>query len=554
MRKPLNIIFYGGIIGLLPLLTIILAGQILNDWNAVLFSVFISMIALLPLSFGYAVMKYGLMDIIIALKKGMVYSMTTGTFILLYMLLVVGVGDSLARKMGIESKIINAFFVAVVAVVFNPVKVRFQAIVDRKFYPDKYNYRKALLDLSKELPTSIKIDVIISKVSTRLKETLQVQKIVISVKEKDGKLFRMYNRTGIPETCDCDFIEDSKGLTGVLAETRNCITFFRGDENSANKKISLTDMERIKHAGFVLVVPMFFRDCLTGMLMLGPKFSGELYSQEDMELLEIVAGQTAIAVENANRHKDELEHQRIAQELKIAHDIQQNLLPKDSPHVPGLEVAGCSIPATEVGGDYFDYIQRGKRQLLVFVGDVSGKGIPAALYMSKVQGMLQISGTLIDSPKQILSDVNRKITGEIDKNSFITILSVLFDVEWCRAIVCRAGHTPLYIKTKENRIESVLPPGVGLGLMKEANFDDRIHEVEIPLESGDYYILYSDGLVEAMNSNLEMFGSKRFEDVLLGNNYSSAFELRDLLMKQVAEFRGEASQFDDITIVIVKVE
>jgi sigma-B regulation protein RsbU (phosphoserine phosphatase) len=554
-KKALRIILWGMFLGFTPLGLLILSFNFLVGLigiTAVLIG--LGMMVFLPISFGYAVMKYGLMDVTIVVKKGIVYSITTGFFILLYMGLVVGLGGILAREIGVKSEILYAFFIAIVALALNPVKEKIQQFVDKRFYPQKYNYRKMLLGLSQDLPTLIKLDEILKKVSQTLQSAVQVKEILISVFESEKEAFRIYNRIGVPESCECDFLDYSSGLSRLLSQKKSCVTFYKMEDEPEFMDFREEEREEIKSAGLVLAIPMFMRDRLKGMILLGAKISGDIYTQEELDILLTVAGQTAVAVENARLYLKELQQQRAEAELKIAQRIQQNLLPKEPPQVKGLEIAGCSLPATEVGGDYFDYILQNNRRLIVFVGDVSGKGMPAALYMSKVQGMVQMAGSLYHSPKDILKEVNRRIIHGIDKSSFITMLSVLFDLKKKQAIIARAGHTPLLLK-KSNRegAEVILPKGLGLGITSGEDFDPKIEEVTIPMQSNDCFVLFSDGLTEAMNPNHELFGEERVMTLLNQNHNLSSQEFRNLLLSQAGKFRENEEQNDDITVVVVKV-
>lgn len=555
-KRALRIILWGMFLGLAPLGLLVLFFNFLVGLiglTGVL--IILGMMVFLPISFGYAVMKYGLMDVTIVIKKGIVYSITTGFFILLYMGFVVGLGGVLAREIGVKSEILNAFFIAVVALALNPVRERIQRFVDRRFYPQKYNYRKMLLALSQDLPTLIKLDEILKKVSQTLKSTMQMEEIVISVFESEGEAFRIYNRTGVPESCECDFLEYSSCLSRLLSQKKSCVTFYKIEDEPEFKDFIEEELEKIKRAGLVLAIPMFLRDRLKGMILLGAKISGDIYTQEEMDILLTVAGQTAVAVENARLYLNELQQQRAEEELKIARRIQQELLPKEPPRVRGLEIAGCSLPATEVGGDYFDYILQNHRRLLVFVGDVSGKGMPAALYMSKVQGMIQMAGALYHSPKDILMEVNRKIIDGIDKNSFITMVSVMFDLKKKQAVIARAGHTPLFVKKSNQKgAEVILPKGLGLGITSGEDFDRKIEEVTIPIQSKDCFVLFSDGLTEAMNPKYELFGEERVMELLNQNHHLASQEFRDLLVSHAGKFRENEEQNDDITVVIVKVK
>lgn len=555
-KKALSIVLWGMLLGMLPLMLILLFTNILLPviGSTGLF-IALGMLILLPVSFGYAVMKYGLMDVGIVIKRGIVYSITTGFFILLYMTLVVWTGDVLAGRLGIKSDFLNVFFIALVALALNPVKERIQRFVDKRFFRQKYDYREMLLALSRDLPTRIKLDEILGKISDTLKNAVQVEEVVISAFESKEKVFRIYNRTGVPESCECDFLEYSSGLSQLLIKRKGCVTFYKAEDDPELNELVGDNLEDIRNAGLVLAVPMFLRDRLNGIILLGPKMSDDIYTREDMDILLTVAGQTAVAVENARLHLYELQRQKVEKELEIARRIQQDLLPKEAPLVQGLEIAGCSFPAAEVGGDYFDYIMQSDSRLLVFVGDVSGKGMPAALYMSRVQGMIQMAGGLFQSPRDILVEVNRKIVNGIDKKVFITMLAVGFDVEKKQAVIARAGHTPLFVKKNQHDpAEVILPRGLGLGIATGQNFDDKIEEIVIPMLSDECFVLYSDGLTEAMNPRHELFGEERVRELLDRNFQLPSKNLRNLLVSHARSFQESDDQNDDITVVIVKVK
>ena len=157
------------------------------------------------------------------------------------------------------------------------------------------------------------------------------------------------------------------------------------------------------------------------------------------------------------------EQERIKHELDIARRIQEGLLPKKNPSLKGLDVAGISIPAMSVGGDYFDYIQLGPKKLLVVVADVSGKGMSAALYMSKIQGMVQLAAHMYKTPKEMLIQINRRIFEGIERKSFITMILAMFDLQKNEVRICRAGHNKALIGVN-GKLEFLSAHGIGLGL------------------------------------------------------------------------------------------
>ena len=191
------------------------------------------------------------------------------------------------------------------------------------------------------------------------------------------------------------------------------------------------------------VFPMIVKAKVVGALMFGLKHSGSKFGGKDLELLTAAANQLAISLENARLYKTESEKIKLERDLDLARKIQQGFLPKCIPAVNGLDICGEMIPAMQVGGDYYDLIQLSDTKLFVAVGDVSGKGLSASLYMTKLQTMIQMVCKNSLSPKEILTEVNKRLYESMERSWFITMTLALFDTEHGTVKVCRAGHMPL---------------------------------------------------------------------------------------------------------------
>jgi sigma-B regulation protein RsbU (phosphoserine phosphatase) len=216
-----------------------------------------------------------------------------------------------------------------------------------------------------------------------------------------------------------------------------------------------------------------------------------------------------------------------------------------------LDISGVSIPALTVGGDYFDYIQLGPKKLLVVIADVSGKGMSAALYMSKIQGMIQLASHMYETPRDMLIQVNRLLYDGIERNSFITMVLALFDMEKNEVCICRAGHNKVIIGVDHN-YEHLNSQGIGLGLERGPIFEASLQEIDKKLQAGMTLFLYSDGLSEAMNERKEQFGEDTICNYLKTNKNLTAEELQKTLVNSVKQFQGSAEQHDDITLVVIK--
>ena len=249
------------------------------------------------------------------------------------------------------------------------------------------------------------------------------------------------------------------------------------------------------------------------------------------------------------------ERKRLKKELDVAREVQQSFLPQSNPVIPGLEITSECIPASEVGGDYYDFIHLNDTCLGIALGDVSGKGTHAAFYMTLAKGFLRALTKSSLSPAHVLNAMNQLFYENTRRNAFISMIYTVFDVNAGKVILARSGHDPvIHYSTRDKKSYLVQAKGIALGLDRGDIFNKIIEEVEIPLIKDDIFILYTDGFTEAMNKNHEEYGTERLLTLITHHAGSSAAELRNLIFKDVTQFRGKAIQHDDMTIVIVKVK
>ncbi|HET6661147.1 MAG TPA: SpoIIE family protein phosphatase [Rubrobacter sp.] len=242
------------------------------------------------------------------------------------------------------------------------------------------------------------------------------------------------------------------------------------------------------------------------------------------------------------------ERERIEQELRIARLIQQTLLPKTLPELSGYDVAAYYQPAREVGGDFYDLFELEGGRLGLVVGDVTDKGIPAALVMATTRTMLRVSAQRLFPPAEVLKRTNEALVPDIPPNMFITCLYAILDTESGRLVYANAGHDPPYLRHNGSDVEELRARGMPLGLMPGMEYEEK----EITLERGESVLFYSDGLVEAHDSHHEMFGFPKLQG-LVGTHRSGGSSLIDFLLSELTHFAGEDwEQEDDITLVTLE--
>ncbi len=249
------------------------------------------------------------------------------------------------------------------------------------------------------------------------------------------------------------------------------------------------------------------------------------------------------------------EKQRLDDELRIAREIQQSLLPVSPPRMAGLDIAALCEPAREVGGDYYDFFEIGPRQLGVLIADVSGKGTSAALYMAELKGLMLALSHTERSPRRLLIDVNRRLADHLDNRSFITMTYAVIDLERRTLTSARAGHTPLVL-VSGGRSEVIASEGMVLGLRLPGagqRFEQILAEHAREIRPGDAIVLYTDGVTEAMDTHGELFGEAALTRLVAGHYQLDATGLRDRILDEVNAFVGDAEPHDDMTMVVLKI-
>ncbi len=249
------------------------------------------------------------------------------------------------------------------------------------------------------------------------------------------------------------------------------------------------------------------------------------------------------------------ERERMTRELEIAKNVQTNLLPRSSPSVRNFEFGGICIPALEVGGDYYDFVQMNEGRIGATIADVSGKGLPAAIYMTLTKGALQAYGEEEPSPRKVLSRINSIVYRSVARGIFISMIYAVIDTNTKKVRFARAGHNPLvYFSTENANAKLFTPNGLALGLDNGDKFDSNLEEMEITLKPGDSLIFYTDGFSEAMDSSSNEFGEARLVHLIESVRNLPVKEMLTKIEGEVRKFAGAAPQHDDMTMVVIRMK
>ena len=275
------------------------------------------------------------------------------------------------------------------------------------------------------------------------------------------------------------------------------------------------------------------------------------FNEEDKSAIDTFSDYASVAIENSFLLEESIEKERLERELDVAREIQQKILPDKNPEYDELEISSVFIPAFEVGGDYYDFFEISETQLGFIIADVSGKGISAAFIMAEVKGIFQSLSKSIKQPGEILIKANEILKNTLDDKTFVSAAYGLIDLKERKLQLARAGHCPVLL-LRDETVQTLKPAGLGLGLSKAEYFDENLEQTEITLMENDTIVLYTDGITEAKNENLQDFGEKYFMELLLENYGSKPGEISEKIIKQVTLFSKNHSQYDDITLVILK--
>ncbi|MCP4683896.1 MAG: SpoIIE family protein phosphatase [bacterium] len=325
--------------------------------------------------------------------------------------------------------------------------------------------------------------------------------------------------------------------------------------------IFLSDLEIVSSEGIVLdsvvACPIQTRERCLGVMIIINKAGGGSYTTEDREVLGMLLNFVAVAVENAELVKDKLRQQKIAQEMAIARQVQETILPQDIDDIAGIEIGAVYFPAREVGGDFYEILKLDGRRFMAIIGDVSNKGVPAALVMSACSAVIKsvLAANPDISVSKLAETVNDLMSREIikDREMFVTLFFSSFDLEARRLTFCNAGHMPgLFWNDRQKRIEELADGGPILGQFEGIDYKQG----QRSLDSDDRLFLFTDGLTEAMDADENLFGRERAEQVFSAEIGAPPKEFCLKVKEWVDAFTKDGSEEnqDDFTILQVKVD
>jgi sigma-B regulation protein RsbU (phosphoserine phosphatase) len=301
-----------------------------------------------------------------------------------------------------------------------------------------------------------------------------------------------------------------------------------------------------------MAVPLHYRQEQLGVLALANHEDSTPFSKADFDLVRSVADQAAYSLQHAQIYSQLTEKKKLDHDIEVAREIQRIHLPSQAPAIDGFNCAALNIPAQQVSGDYFDFIQIDENRWGVAVADVSGKGVPASIIMAMCRSVLRSKAPGNLSPAAVLREVNRQLYPDIREDMFITMIYLIMDASG-KLTLARAGHeSALWCRDHFKHIETIEAPGIALGIDAGDVFDEVIRDVTVELSPLDTVVVYTDGINEALDEEGNEFGQEQLKDVLQEAGPQSVDFLVKTIVDRVQNFSSGHPQNDDITLAAVQ--
>jgi len=476
------------------------------------------------------IFKDGAFDSALVIKKTVLLTILTGFILSAYLLLVGGVGSLLVRFTAVENQSVVVFSTLAIAAVFMPVKNRIQALVDRRLFRKKYEYQELLAAIKRELGSSGPIDARLHQAVTSLQQALDNDSVVAFILSQQDQSMSAVARAGPGSGAQPLSFSP---LGGVRRLTRPAYV----------KEHDLSEQERLKIAGIggLLLVPARWNEQTVGLLSIGKPLSNTKYDAEDAELLSAVAQEIAASVGEQRLQKER-------EDLEQSREIQAALLPKDFPTLEGYDISGAWLPARSVSGDYYDILKLAENKIAICIGDVSGKGMPAALLMANVQAAVRAVAGEGVAPADLCEKVNGILCGNVAEGRFVTFFYGVIDGHTSRLAYTCAGHNPPLLVGADGSVARLDKGGTVLGLFAKWQYESS----EITFRTGDRLLLFTDGLTEAQAATGEEFGEERLIRILRSRTDLTARQLQDTIVNSVSEF-SSGNFHDDVTLLTLQV-
>jgi serine phosphatase RsbU (regulator of sigma subunit) len=537
-RRQIATVFAGTVGGITPFLVLgIVMPWLLHSDSYVLWGVV--PLILVPLTFAYAIVRFQFFEIRVIVRRSVLYTVTTAVVAVAYALGIAAF-NLVFRDAAVGR---SPFFFLVLAfailALFDPLRKRFQEPIDRFFFREVYDARRAMEEVSEAVVHELSAHKLEALLTTRLKEIMHLEWAALY--RREGRAFVTRGAEGVRPA---ELAADSLLITELARHSSPLRSVDLEPLKALDPRLRDT-LTRLAASGSPLYVPLAFRRQLHALLLLGPRLSGEDFTKDDLQLIRTVANQGAVALENARLIQEQRKQLELEKELEIARQVQFSLIPQSLPVPAGWQVAARCQPARQVGGDFYDALPGlDESQVALVVGDVSGKSVSGAMLMVATREILHTAALRGASPTEMLKVANQRLYAPTHR-LFVALAYLLLSPDGS-GIYALAGQPAPLLRRASGHVEELPAPAhrLPVGALRDAEWD----LLKLQLEPGDLLLVYSDGVTEARRGDGEFFGEERLREALAGLS-GTPEEVLDGLLARVEEFAAGADPYDDLTVL-----
>jgi phosphoserine phosphatase RsbU/P len=565
-RRRLRLVLAGAAVSFAPVLVLTVIarlkhGEVEELFPSWLYGSSYLLLFICPLTLAYSIVVQRAMDIAVVIRQGLQYTLARRGVLILQLLLSSGLFIAVATL--VTSRAIGP--ISTIAVLsagtwgiflLRGVTQRLAAWIDRQFFRDAYDAEQILAELNEKVRTLVETHALLETVVLRIADSLHVPRIAVLLPA--GESYQPAFAIGCGDAPNVVFAGTSATVQ-MLRKIEEPLRVYANDPDAWIYRLKeMTHEERQKLAVLrtELLLPMSVKGDLVGFISLGPKLSEEPYSSIDVRLLNSVATQTGLALQVARlttaMAAEAAQRERLNRELEIAREVQQGLFPQELPGVARLDYHARCQPAREVGGDYYDFIQLADGTLGIAIGDISGKGIGAALLMANLQASLRAQAFSCRNLSELMVRINALVCDASTAERYATFFYSEYDPSTRKLTYVNAGHNPPLVLQKSDSgidLKRLDRGGPVIGLLRDAQYEHS----EFLLNQGDVVVLFTDGVSESMNCDEEEWGEPRLIECAKACYGLNSSEVVTRINSEAKAFAASAPQSDDMTLVALRI-
>lgn len=541
-KKPLKIIFIGLILGLIGFLYyfFVFNPYISPYYSSVLPRIPALIVLTIPVTFSYSILKYKILNSGYSLKRNIIIIFVSLILILIFLIIFNILSSLIFKHFGQQEKLIILFAILLLIFLFDYINKAIRKKIDNKLLRNTALQKKLYLEFTESLPYFKRADDISEKLITTIKNLFRIDNVKLWINRDEYPL--LYNEIknhnfifNIQDVIKKDFFKNNPHI--IISKSDKLFSQFNPPPDTLK----------------IYIFSFGKQDVLTGSIILYINEYEMIFSDSETELLETISYHSGAALENARLRLEEMKKLRFEEELEIAKHIQNSLIPEININDKNYEIHAHNSGSESISGDFFDIIRYNDKKFLLVLADTSGKGIPAALLMSKVQSMTRFAAKYYHSPKEILKELNKNIYNELEKSTLVTMVLALFDTECKNVTIAGAGHNHPILR-ENNILKIIETDGIAMGTGNEDIFNPSISEKTIPLKDNQIFLFYNCCMsgTNGKITNDDML--KALLDFIRNHPTDDIKKLQQNLVNSVYTYMKDSKYYEYLATIFIKIK